>query len=218
MFKCFLSVGKYVTNVPFYAKFPQATHHDESLKYMILSSALCVHVCTCVCVMTRGMDQRQRPPLLCGNQWDWILKVFSGASVLLVNTALCHKCILYTHIAHTHTPTHTLPVHCPKPDLPCPSSCQHAPHNISCSSSLRLNLPHFPLFHILHLSASPRLTSALNTVALVSLSESLCEFKTRCCLTANIWKRETISTIQKHDVTVFSHFGNTIPANWCITP
>lgn len=92
----------------------------------------------CLCVMTQGMDQRQRPPLFCGNQWDWILKVFSGASAPLVNTALCHKCILYTQ---THMQTHKH-FQFLFPSQTSPFSA----YAFWCSSSPQLNLSHFPLF------------------------------------------------------------------------
>lgn len=98
------------------------------------------------------MDQRRRPPLFCGNQWDWILKVFSGASAPLVNTALCHKCILYTQ---THMQTH-MQTHKHFQFLFPSQTSPFSTHPFWCSSSPQLNLPHFPLFsHPVFLSASP---------------------------------------------------------------
>lgn len=77
---------------------------DRSNFYHIKICTKCLNkiVSVHVFVMTQGVDRRQRPLLLCENQWDWILKVFSGALAPHVNTVLCHKCIFYTRI-HANT-------------------------------------------------------------------------------------------------------------------
>lgn len=141
------------------------------LHKVLLYCTVSEHVC--MCLMTQGMDQRQRPLLLCWNQWDWILKVFSGASAPLVNTVLCHKCILYTQM-HTHTRTHTLPVPFTQARPPTPSSSQYTSKYICCCPSPQLNLAPFSPFHIPYFSTSPHIsTSTFSYLPFVASFSSL---------------------------------------------